>query len=96
MCILPPVSAAAQPGPATPARCLAPAQRQQLALDALAGHPVRALAEGIYADRAYDRMPVLADALEDAGCDYAEILSHCRGNGPHVRGCWVLDALLGK
>jgi hypothetical protein len=55
-----------------------------------------ALANGIYEERAFDRMPILADALEDAGCDHADILSHCRGDGPHVRGCWVLDLLLGK
>jgi hypothetical protein len=57
---------------------------------------VVALATGIDADRAFDRMPVLADALEDAGCDYADVLSHCRGEGPHVRGCWVVDLMLGK
>ena len=57
---------------------------------------VVALAEGIYADRAFDRLPILADALMDAGCDHAEVLEHCRGDGPHVRGCWVVDLLLGK
>jgi hypothetical protein len=41
-------------------------------------------------------MPILADALQDAGCDHADILDHCRGDGPHVRGCWVVDLLLGK
>jgi len=41
-------------------------------------------------------MPILADALQDAGCDNAGILNHCRGNGPHVRGCWVVDLVLGK
>jgi hypothetical protein len=54
------------------------------------------LAEGIYNDRAFDRLPVLADALEDAGCTEAEILAHCRSGGEHVRGCWVLDLILGK
>jgi hypothetical protein len=54
------------------------------------------LAQGIYEDRAFDRLPVLADALEEAGCDNAEILSHCRGPGPHVRGCWAVDLSLGK
>ncbi len=54
------------------------------------------LAEAIYADRAFDRLPILADALEEAGCDNADILSHCRGDGPHVRGCWVVDLVLGK
>ncbi len=57
---------------------------------------VVATAEGIYQDRAFDRMPILADALQDAGCDSADILGHCRSDGPHVRGCWVIDLLLGK
>jgi hypothetical protein len=55
-----------------------------------------AVAEGVYADRAFDRLPVLADALEDAGCDSAELLAHLRGPGPHARGCWALDAVLGN
>lgn len=54
------------------------------------------LVRGIYDERAFDRMPILADALQDAGCDNEEVLSHCRGTGPHVRGCWVVDLLLGK
>jgi hypothetical protein len=54
------------------------------------------LAEGIYEDRAFDRLPILADALEDAGCDNTDVLAHCRGDGPHVRGCWVVDLILGK
>jgi len=57
---------------------------------------VTALAQAIYEDRAFDRLPILADALEDAGCTDAGILTHCRGSGPHVRGCWVVDLLLGK
>ncbi|OWK42425.1 hypothetical protein FRUB_04503 [Fimbriiglobus ruber] len=57
---------------------------------------VLSLAKGIYEDRAFDRMPVLADALQDAGCDNEDILTHCRGPGPHVRGCWVVDLCLGK
>ncbi len=57
---------------------------------------VTAIAETIYADRTFGNLPVLADALEDAGCDHADILSHCRGSGPHVRGCWVVDLVLGK
>ena len=57
---------------------------------------VTALAETIYADRTFGNLPVLADALEDAGCEHADILSHCRGPGPHVRGCWVVDLVLGK
>jgi hypothetical protein len=42
------------------------------------------------------RLSILADALEEAGCTNAETLSHLRGSGPHVRGCWALDRLLGK
>jgi hypothetical protein len=53
------------------------------------------VARGIYDDRAFDRMPILADALVDAGCDNDDILSHCRAQGAvHARGCWVLDLLL--
>jgi hypothetical protein len=58
---------------------------------------VLALARGIYKDRAFDRMPILADALQGAGCDNAAILDHCREpNGVHTRGCFVVDMLLGK
>jgi hypothetical protein len=42
------------------------------------------------------RLAVLADALEEAGCTDSDILEHCRRRAEHVRGCWVLDALLGK
>lgn len=55
-----------------------------------------ALARGIYDERAFDRLPILADALQDAGCDSDDILNHLRGPGPHVRGCWALDLALGK
>jgi hypothetical protein len=54
------------------------------------------LAQAIYDERAFDRLPILADALEEAGCADADILSHCRQPGAHVRGCWVVDLLLGK
>src|SRR5439155_24569283 len=54
------------------------------------------LAQGIYDDRAFARLPILADALEEAGCMDTEILDHCRRAREHVRGCWVLDLLLGK
>lgn len=57
---------------------------------------VRKLAQAIYDERAFDRMPILADALEDAGCANADILNHCRSTELHVKGCWVVDALLGK
>lgn len=54
------------------------------------------LAQAIYDDRAFDRMPVLAEALQEAGCGHQEILSHCRSDGEHVRGCWAVDLVLGK
>lgn len=57
---------------------------------------VVALASGIYVERAFDRLPILADALEEAGCDRPDVLSHCRGPGPHARGCWVVDLVLNK
>jgi hypothetical protein len=64
---------------------------------------VVALARGAYDDRLLPagsldpaRLAVLADALEEAGCDQADILNHLRGPGPHVRGCWAVDLLLGK
>jgi|SRR5579883_1245626 len=56
---------------------------------------VIALARGIYRDRAYDRLPILADALQDAGCDDEVVLSHCRERKQHVRGCWVVDLAMG-
>jgi hypothetical protein len=55
-----------------------------------------ALARQMYDSRDFGAMPILADALQDAGCDSDDILSHCRGDGPHVRGCWVVDLVLGK
>jgi hypothetical protein len=57
---------------------------------------VSELAQSIYDCRAFERMPELADALEQAGCTNADVLSHCRGPGTHVRGCWVVDLVLGK
>jgi hypothetical protein len=60
------------------------------------GGTVRRLAQAVYDDRAYDGLPVLADALEEAGCDQADLLAHLRGPGPHVRGCWAVDLVLGK
>jgi hypothetical protein len=64
------------------------------------------LAETIYNDRevwnnpasrsSFDHLPILADALEEVGCTDADLLAHCRGDGPHARGCWVIDLLLGK
>jgi hypothetical protein len=64
---------------------------------------IPALAQAIYDNRQLPSghldtilMAILADALEDAGCDDNDIIGHCRGPGPHVRGCWVIDLLLGK
>ena len=57
---------------------------------------IRKMAQLVYDERTFDRLPLLADALEDAGCTDAAILGHCRGGGEHVRGCWVVDLLLGK
>jgi hypothetical protein len=50
----------------------------------------------MYESREFSAVPILADALQDAGCDAAAVLDHCRGAGPHVRGCWVVDLVLGK
>ncbi len=57
---------------------------------------VLALATSIYTEKAFDRLPILADALQDAGCDSDDLLNHLRSAGPHVRGCWALDLVLGK
>jgi hypothetical protein len=57
---------------------------------------VRKLAQVVYDERRFEDLPVLADALEEAGCTHADILTHCRQPGEHVRGCWVVDLLLGK
>jgi hypothetical protein len=55
------------------------------------------LARQMYDTRDFSAMPILADALQDAGCDNEDILSHCRdANATHVRGCWVVDLVLGK
>jgi hypothetical protein len=54
------------------------------------------LAKAIYDDRAFDQLPLLADALETAACTNAELLAHCRQPGLHVRGCWAVDLVLGK
>ena len=57
---------------------------------------MKTLAQAIYDDRTFERMPELAHALAEAGSSNEDILSHCRGPGPHVRGCCVVDLLLGK
>ncbi len=97
------------PGLVSPERRAANIAEAELARD-IFGNPFRpvafdpswrtetvvALASAIYAERAFDRLPILADALEEAGCDHPDVLSHCRGLGPHARGCWVVDGVLGK
>lgn len=55
-----------------------------------------AIANEIYEHRAFDRMHELSAALSEAGCADHELLAHCRSSGPHVRGCWAIDALSGR
>jgi hypothetical protein len=57
---------------------------------------VVSLAQQIYVSRDFSSMPILADALQDVGCDNEDILNHCRQPGEHVRGCWCVDLVLGK
>jgi hypothetical protein len=57
---------------------------------------VTRIVQAIYQDRDFDRLPVLADALLEAGCDDEELLAHCRSKGPHARGCWAVDLLIGR
>lgn len=56
---------------------------------------VLTLAHIVRTERAFELMPVLGDALQDAGCDNAEVIDHCYGPGPHVTGCWLVDRLSG-
>jgi hypothetical protein len=58
--------------------------------------PLLAFARELYDARSFDRLPALADALAGAGCEDREMLSHCRAAGPHARGCWVVDLVLGQ
>jgi hypothetical protein len=60
------------------------------------GGAARRLAETIYGERRFEDLPILADLLEAAGCADAELLGHLRGPGPHAKGCYALDAVLGK
>jgi hypothetical protein len=60
------------------------------------GGTVPRLAQAIYEEKRFADLPVLADALEEAGCTNADILDHCRGPRPHVRGCWAVDLILEK
>jgi hypothetical protein len=54
------------------------------------------LAQAIYEARDFAALPLLADALEEAGCDDAGVLAHCRQGGEHARGCFAVDAVLGR
>jgi hypothetical protein len=67
------------------------------------GGTVRRIAEGIYEARRLPegtldaaRLAVLANALLDAGCEDGPLIQHCREPGPHVRGCWPIDLILGQ
>jgi hypothetical protein len=96
---------AARPDPVAAARAV-----QVLLLRDILGNPFRpvavdpawrtsdvlAMCRGMYESRDFAAMPILADALQDAECENAAVLDHCRGAGPHVRGCWVVDLLLGN
>jgi hypothetical protein len=55
-----------------------------------------AVARQMYESRDFSALPILADAFQDAGCANATVLDHCRCSGPHIRGCWVVDLVLGK
>jgi hypothetical protein len=86
-----------------------PAHLRQLLRD-IVGNPFRpvevapewrtdaalSLARQMYESRDFSLMPILADALQDAGCEDEDVLNHCRGPGPHVRGCWVVDLVLDR
>ncbi len=101
--------AAAAAGPSEPGRHERPAQADLLR-DLFGPTPLRPrepdprwltitvlrLTQGIYDEKAFDRLPILADALQDAGCEDAAVLEHCQGTGPNARGCWVVDMVLGK
>jgi hypothetical protein len=69
--------------------------RRAVMLPAWRTETVTRLARWAYDERAFDTLPVLADALEDAGCDTPALLEHLREPGPHARGCWALDLILG-
>ena len=60
------------------------------------GGAIPRLATSVFDERDFERLPILADALEEAGCTDAALLGHLRGPGPHLRGCWAVDLLLGN
>jgi hypothetical protein len=88
--------------------CRLPAKGRSQLLRCIVGNPFRpaaarpgwrtvtvlGLARDIYEERAFERLPILADALLDCGCEDEAVLSHCRAGGPHGRGCFVIDLLL--
>jgi hypothetical protein len=96
-----------QPSPGVPIQAVAPQQAELLRhvignpFTPLAFDPhwrtreVMAIAQAAYEDRRWDDLPFAADALEEASCTDAAILSHLRGPGPHLRGCWPVDLILG-
>src|SRR5262249_40879405 len=57
---------------------------------------VRRIAEGIAAERAFDGLPLLADALLEGGCENDDLIAHCRSKGPHTLGCWAIDLIVEK
>lgn len=57
---------------------------------------VRGIARAIEWDRAFERLPILGDALMDAGCENEQVIRHCQSAGPHVLGCWALDFAFGR
>jgi hypothetical protein len=84
-------------GPSPLIRCVFGNPFRPVVIDSAWRTPkVVTLAQVIYEEKAFDRMSVLGDALEEAGCDNADILAHCRSEAEHVRGCWVVDFILGK
>jgi hypothetical protein len=76
---------------------LGPLIFRSVAINRLCVKPtVLELSNAVVAERGFERLPILADALEESGCDDPDILAHCRGPGEHVCGCWVIDLILGK
>ncbi|MDB5307350.1 MAG: hypothetical protein JWO38_1552 [Gemmataceae bacterium] len=92
-----PAASEPNPGQADVLRCVAgnPFRRVRVRR-AWRTADVLALAAGVYAEAAFDRLPILADALQDAGCADESLLAHLRADTPHARGCWAVDAVLGK
>lgn len=78
-------------------RCLFGNPFRPVSLDpAWCSRTVRAVADAIYEERRFEDLPILADALEEAGCREPAVLEHCRCRGPHACGCWPVDLILSK